>query len=89
MCRKNRNRDQKWSEFKTPPNATSRRVSLVRYRHATDNQRSFTQAIRGLKGGLGVGREGVEWVGRIGEAEGVPGKHNQNHHPYHLTIPSL
>jgi hypothetical protein len=31
-------------------------VSLVRYKHTTDRQR-FTQPIRGVKGGLRMGRE--------------------------------
>jgi hypothetical protein len=59
-------------------------VSFICYKHTTDRQH-FTQPIRGVKGELTMGREGVKWVGRREEAEGVPGKHNQTTtHPYHL-----
>jgi hypothetical protein len=77
MCHdESRNCDRKWSEFQTPPIATSRRAEcLVYHIHVTEPTTNEAQACQGAAGRIGSGLErGEEWVGR-GEPEGVPGKH--------------
>ena len=76
---------RKWSEFETPPNATSRCIS--RPLQARNRPRTkVTQPTSGLSGGLGVGREGKR-VGREDkekqEGHQVAGKHK----PPPPTIP--
>ena len=67
----NRKRNGNWSEFETPPNATSRRVCLRVASHSINPKREalgpLSDPLMGLREGMGAMGEG--WEGRREDIE--------------------